>query len=167
MGGKDKARRPKPYLLRRRFPRRGAKFHGNEGVSGSTPEKGSAKSPGATGLFQSNRLALFQVASVTEPFMEPEVERGCRAALRRTRRRFIPTVGGRASPALRSPLFSTWWDCHAAGRGDDLPALTIVQAGRGWADRILRRDVQIVVELVEGMLDARIARVVTDIRPDL
>src|SRR5439155_12589676 len=55
----------------------------------------------------------------------------------------------------------------SAGPSGDLPTLAVVQTGRNRADRIWSQAVQIVVELVERLLNARIIGVVTEIRPNL
>jgi hypothetical protein len=46
------------------------KFHGKEGVDGSSPSEGSTKAP-RNGLFVSDRLAVLERGAGMEPFMEP------------------------------------------------------------------------------------------------
>ncbi len=69
--GRARKRREQAKTVAVRCDRLPREVHGKEGGLRLDSGKGLCRSPGATGLFQSNRLALFQVASGTEPFMEP------------------------------------------------------------------------------------------------
>ena len=60
-----------------------------------------------------------------------------------------------------SPLLGRQYE--RASAGDELSALTVVQPGCGRPDRASRCDMQVVVELVEGHLDALVPWVVAEI----
>src|SRR5690349_13143533 len=72
-----------------------------------------------------------------------------------------------ARHALERRLLLVGRSRHAAGCRDDFATPAVVQSRRGGADRILRCDVQVVVELVERLLNSCVAEIVTNVGADL